>query len=65
MKLASGWGASYNAVVAVGDTHRRREDRPRRARHERHPYRYSGNGKGSFGGRVKIATGRQGYKAVM
>ncbi|MER5915443.1 hypothetical protein ABT124_34660 [Streptomyces sp. NPDC001982] len=24
-------------------------------------YRYSGNGTGSFGGRVKIATGRQGF----
>jgi hypothetical protein len=27
-------------------------------------YRYTGNGKGSFGGRKKIATGWKGYKSL-
>ncbi|MGX1566199.1 FG-GAP-like repeat-containing protein [Streptomyces sp. NPDC055506] len=64
-KVFSNWGASYNAVVAVGDiTGDGRTDLVSRDTGG-NLYRNSGDGKGSFGGRTKIATGWQGYKAVM
>ncbi|MET9576401.1 FG-GAP-like repeat-containing protein [Streptomyces massasporeus] len=64
VKVFSNWGASYNAVVAVGDlTGDGRADLVSRDTGG-NLYRNGGNGKGSFGGRTKIATGWQGYKAV-
>ncbi|WP_210585200.1 FG-GAP-like repeat-containing protein [Streptomyces sp. GESEQ-35] len=65
VKVFSNWGASYNAVVGVGDiTGDGRTDLVSRDT-SGNLYRNSGNGKGSFGGRTKIATGWQGYKAVV
>ncbi|GGY19889.1 FG-GAP-like repeat-containing protein [Streptomyces djakartensis] len=65
VKVFSNWGASYNAVVAAGDiTGDGRTDLVSRDT-SGNLYRNSGDGKGSFGGRTKIATGWQGYRAVM
>jgi hypothetical protein len=65
VKVFSNWGASYNAVIAVGDiTGDGRTDLVSRDT-DGNLYRNSGDGKGSFSGRTKIATGWQGYKAVM
>ncbi|MEE1764782.1 FG-GAP-like repeat-containing protein [Streptomyces sp. SP18BB07] len=65
VKLFSNWGASYNAVVAAGDiTGDGRTDLVSRDT-SGNLFRHSGDSKGSFGGRVKIATGWQGYKAVV
>lgn len=65
VKVFSNWGASYNAVVAAGDiTGDGRTDLVSRDT-SGNLYRNSGDGKGSFGGRTKIATGWQGYKAVI
>ncbi|MFF3562059.1 FG-GAP repeat domain-containing protein [Streptomyces sp. NPDC002574] len=62
--LAKNWGASYNAVVGVGDiTGDGKADLVVRDT-AGVLYRYGGNGKGLFGGRVKIATGWKGYKAI-
>ncbi|MEU7470490.1 FG-GAP-like repeat-containing protein [Streptomyces sp. NPDC044984] len=65
VKVFSNWGASYNAVVAVGDiTGDGRTDLVSRDTNG-NLYRNSGDGKGSFGGRTKIATGWKGYRAVV
>ncbi|WP_265590176.1 FG-GAP-like repeat-containing protein [Streptomyces fagopyri] len=65
VKVFSNWGASYNAVVGVGDiTGDGRADLVSRDT-SGNLYRNNGDGKGSFGGRTKIATGWQGYKAVV
>ncbi|MFD5162995.1 FG-GAP-like repeat-containing protein [Streptomyces hawaiiensis] len=65
VKVFSNWGASYNTVVAAGDiTGDGRADLLSRDTGGG-LYRNSGDGKGSFGGRTKIASGWQGYKAVM
>ncbi|MGW0508973.1 FG-GAP-like repeat-containing protein [Streptomyces olivaceoviridis] len=65
VKVFADWGASYNAVVGAGDfTGDGRADLVARDTAGT-VWRYNGNGKGSFGGRVKIATGWKGYKAVM
>jgi hypothetical protein len=64
VKLFTDWGASYNAVVGVGDiTDDGKADLVARDSGG-NLYRNSGDGKGSFGGRVKIATGWRGYKSV-
>ncbi|MFB8771870.1 FG-GAP repeat domain-containing protein [Streptomyces broussonetiae] len=63
-KVFSGWGASYNAVVGVGDINGDgRADLVSRDT-QGTLYRNSGNGKGSFYGRTKIATGWQGHKRL-
>ncbi|TXS42145.1 ATP/GTP-binding protein [Streptomyces sp. uw30] len=65
VKVFSNWGASYNAVVGVGDiTGDGKADLVSRDT-SGNLYRNSGDGKGSFGGRTRIATGWQGYKAVV
>ncbi|MFJ1972526.1 FG-GAP-like repeat-containing protein [Streptomyces sp. NPDC087903] len=65
VKVFSNWGASYDAVVAAGDiTGDGRTDLVSRDT-AGNVYRNSGDGKGSFGGRTRIATGWQGYKAVV
>jgi hypothetical protein len=64
VKVFSGWGASYNAVVGVGDiTADGNADLVARDT-SGNLWRQSGDGKGSFGARTKIATGWQGYKGL-
>ncbi|MFK4105040.1 FG-GAP repeat domain-containing protein [Streptomyces sp. NPDC019531] len=64
VKLFTNWGGSYNAVVGVGDiTGDGRADLVSRDSGG-NVWRNSGDGKGSFGARVKIATGWQGYKGI-
>jgi hypothetical protein len=63
-KLYTAWGGSYNAVVGVGDiTGDGRADLVSRDTGGT-VWRNDGDGKGSFGARVKIATGWQGYKGL-
>ena len=63
-KLFTAWGASYNVIVGTGDiTGDGRADLVSRDT-SGNLYRNSGNGKGSFGARVKIATGWGGYKSL-
>ncbi|PAZ16597.1 hypothetical protein CLM62_06525 [Streptomyces sp. SA15] len=63
-KLFTNWGGSYNVIVGVGDiTGDGKADIVTRDT-SGNLYRNSGDGKGSFGGRVKIATGWQGYKGI-
>ncbi|WP_371661098.1 FG-GAP-like repeat-containing protein [Streptomyces sp. NBC_00280] len=65
VKIAANWGASYNAVVGVGDfTGDGRADLVSRDT-AGNVWRTNGNGKGVFGARTRIATGWQGYKSVM
>ncbi|MFF9625648.1 FG-GAP-like repeat-containing protein [Streptomyces griseosporeus] len=65
VKVFDDWGASYNAVVGVGDfTGDGRADLVSRDT-SGNLWRNDGNGKGSFGGRTRIATGWQAYTAVM
>ncbi|MFJ3667861.1 FG-GAP repeat domain-containing protein [Streptomyces sp. NPDC090106] len=62
VKLFTAWGASYNTVVGVGDiTDDGKADLVSRDTGGT-LWRNTGNGKGSFAGRVKIATGFGGYK---
>ena len=64
VKLFGAWGGSYNAVVGVGDiTGDGKADIVSRDT-SGNVWRNSGDGKGSFGGRTKIATGWQVYKNV-
>ncbi|MER5525102.1 FG-GAP-like repeat-containing protein [Streptomyces sp. NPDC002677] len=64
VKLFGAWGGSYNAVVGVGDiTGDGKADLVSRDT-SGNVYRTSGDGKGSFGSRVKIASGWSGYKSV-
>ncbi len=64
VKIAAQWGASYNAVVGVGDiTGDGKNDLVARDT-AGNLYRNSGNGNGTFGPRVKIASGWQGYKGL-
>ncbi|GAB2446653.1 FG-GAP-like repeat-containing protein [Streptomyces incanus] len=63
-KVAAGWGSSYNAVVGVGDiTGDGKADLVARDT-SGNLFRQNGTGKGTFGGRTKIATGWKGYKAL-
>ncbi|MEH0420347.1 FG-GAP-like repeat-containing protein [Streptomyces sp. B21-083] len=65
VKIAANWGASYNSVVGVGDfTGDGRADLVSRDTTGA-LWRTNGNGKGVFGARTRIATGWQGYKAVV
>ncbi|MEU1302828.1 FG-GAP repeat domain-containing protein [Streptomyces shenzhenensis] len=64
VKVFSGWGASYNAVVGVGDiTADGKNDLVVRDT-AGNLYRQAGTGKGSFASRVRIATGWKGYKGL-
>ncbi|CCK28748.1 hypothetical protein BN159_4369 [Streptomyces davaonensis JCM 4913] len=64
VKLFSDWGGTYNAVVGVGDiTDDGRADLVSRDT-SGNLWRNSGDGKGSFGSRTKIATGFGGYKLL-
>ncbi|MEU6261304.1 FG-GAP-like repeat-containing protein [Streptomyces sp. NPDC047043] len=64
VKVFDDWGPSYNVIVGVGDiTGDGRADIVSRDTSGT-VWRNNGNGKGSFGGRTKIATGWQGYKAL-
>ncbi|MFB7713251.1 FG-GAP repeat domain-containing protein [Streptomyces sp. NPDC056105] len=64
VKVFSAWGASYNAVVGVGDiTGDGLGDLVERDG-SGNLYRNDGKGNGSFGSRVKIATGWQSYKGL-
>ncbi|MER6178976.1 VCBS repeat-containing protein [Streptomyces sp. NPDC001652] len=63
-KLFTAWGGSYNAVVGVGDiTGDGKADLVSRDS-SGNVWRNNGDGKGSFGARVKIAGGWQGYKGL-
>ncbi|MFJ8138890.1 FG-GAP repeat domain-containing protein [Streptomyces sp. NPDC096013] len=63
-KLFTAWGGSYNTVVGVGDiTGDGKADLVERDS-AGVLYRNSGDGRGSFGARVKIATGWQGYRGI-
>ncbi|MFC5151709.1 FG-GAP-like repeat-containing protein [Streptomyces amakusaensis] len=64
VKVLDGWGTSYNATVGVGDfTGDGRADLVSRDT-SGNVWRESGNGKGSFGKRVKIASGWKSYTSV-
>ncbi|MFC4505711.1 MULTISPECIES: FG-GAP repeat domain-containing protein [Streptomyces] len=64
VKIAAKWGSSYNVVVGVGDiTGDAKADLVARDT-AGVLYRLPGNGKGSFGARVKISTGWKGYKGI-
>ncbi|WP_406178483.1 FG-GAP-like repeat-containing protein [Streptomyces canus] len=64
VKVFTNWGGSYNVIVGVGDiTGDGKADLVSRDSGGT-LWRNNGDGKGSFGGRTKIATGWQGYKAV-
>ncbi|MCX4576023.1 VCBS repeat-containing protein [Streptomyces sp. NBC_01571] len=64
VKVFSGWGASYNAIVGVGDiTGDGKSDLVERDT-SGNVYRNAGTGTGSFGSRVKIASGWQGYRGL-
>jgi hypothetical protein len=62
VKLFTNWGGSYNAVIGVGDI--TDDGKPDLVSRDSSGYlwRNSGDGKGSFGSRTKIATGFGGYK---
>ncbi|MEW2305220.1 FG-GAP-like repeat-containing protein [Streptomyces sp. NPDC006655] len=64
VKLLGAWGGSYDAVVGVGDI--TGDGRPDLVSRDTsgNVYRNSGDGKGSFGARVKIAGGWGGYKSL-
>ncbi|MCT9075012.1 FG-GAP repeat domain-containing protein [Streptomyces fulvoviolaceus] len=64
VKLFTNWGGSYNVIVGVGDiTDDGKSDLVSRDT-SGNVWRNSGDGKGSFGSRTKIATGWSGYKSL-
>jgi hypothetical protein len=64
VKVATNWGSNYNAVIGIGDiTGDARADIVSRDT-AGNVWRNSGNGKGSFGPRTRIATGWQAYKSL-
>ncbi|MFG3095009.1 FG-GAP-like repeat-containing protein [Streptomyces sp. NPDC048202] len=64
VKVADDWGTSYDTVVGIGDiTGDGRADLVSRDS-SGSVWRNNGNGKGSFGGRTRIATGWQAYKGL-
>ncbi|MEV0090000.1 FG-GAP-like repeat-containing protein [Streptomyces sp. NPDC050738] len=64
VQLASAWGASYNAIIGTGDiTGDGKADFVTRDT-SGVLWRSTGNGKGSFAGRVKISTGWQSFKGL-
>ncbi|WP_405536301.1 VCBS repeat-containing protein [Streptomyces sp. NBC_00075] len=63
-KLFGSWGASYNAVVGVGDINSDGKADLVARDTAGNLYRQSGDGKGSFGARTKIGSGWGTYKSV-
>ncbi|NEA65587.1 FG-GAP-like repeat-containing protein [Streptomyces sp. SID12488] len=64
VKVAVNWGSNYNVVIGVGDiTGDARADIVSRDT-AGNVWRNSGDGKGSFGPRTRIATGWQAYKGL-
>jgi hypothetical protein len=64
VRLFANWGGSYNAIVGVGDiTGDGRADLVERDS-AGNVYRNSGDGRGSFAGRVKIASGWNAYRGI-
>ncbi|GAB2926232.1 FG-GAP repeat domain-containing protein [Streptomyces heilongjiangensis] len=64
VKVLSNWGGSYNVIVGVGDlTDDGRPDLVARDT-SGNLWRNSGDGKGSFGPRTRIATGWSGYRSL-
>ncbi|MCL8014491.1 VCBS repeat-containing protein [Streptomyces sp. AS02] len=64
VKVFAGWGTGYNVIVGPGDvTGDGKADLVSRDG-SGNVWRNNGDGKGSFGARVKIATGWQGYKGL-
>ncbi|MFF4014836.1 FG-GAP-like repeat-containing protein [Streptomyces sp. NPDC001843] len=64
VKVFDDWGSSYDVVVGVGDiTGDAKADLVSRDTAGT-LWRNAGDGKGSFGGRTKVATGWGGYKGV-
>jgi hypothetical protein len=64
VKIAAGWGGSYNAVVGVGDiTGDGKADLVARDT-AGNLYRQNGTGTGTFGTRIRIASGWVGYKGL-
>ncbi|QOV47675.1 VCBS repeat-containing protein [Streptomyces chromofuscus] len=64
VKVYDNWGTAYNVVVGVGDITRDGKADLVSRDTSGNLWRSSGNGRGSFSARVKIATGWQGYKAL-
>lgn len=64
VKLFSKWGASYNAVVGVGDI--TSDGKPDLVARDTSGtlWRQNGDGRGSFGAPTKITTGWKAYKGV-
>ncbi|WP_371598912.1 FG-GAP repeat domain-containing protein [Streptomyces sp. NBC_00564] len=64
VKIATGWGSSYNGVVGAGDiTGDGKADLIARDT-SGNLFRQAGYGNGSFAARVKIATGWQSYRGI-
>lgn len=64
VKVFAGWGTGYNVIVGPGDiTGDGKADLVSRD-DSGNVWRNNGDGKGSFGARVKIASGWQGYKGL-
>ncbi|MEH0424284.1 FG-GAP-like repeat-containing protein [Streptomyces sp. B21-083] len=64
VKVAADWGSNYNAVIGIGDiTGDAKPDIVSRDT-AGNVWRNSGDGKGSFGPRTRIATGWQAYKGL-
>ncbi|WP_246101728.1 FG-GAP repeat domain-containing protein [Streptomyces cyaneus] len=64
VKVFTGWGTGYNVIVGPGDiTGDGKADLVSRDG-SGNVWRNNGDGKGSFGARVKIAGGWQGYKGL-
>ncbi|MFJ6940532.1 FG-GAP-like repeat-containing protein [Streptomyces sp. NPDC101132] len=64
VKLADDWGTAYNTLAGVGDL--TGDGRPDLIARDTAGvvWRYAGTGKGTFGSRVRIATGWQVYSTV-
>lgn len=64
VKVFAGWGAGYDVIVGTGDiTGDGRSDLVSRDG-SGDLWRNNGDGKGSFGSRVRIASGWQGYRGI-
>ncbi len=64
VKVAADWGSTYNAVIGVGDiTGDAKADIVSRDT-AGNVWRNTGNGKGSFGPRTRVATGWKGFKGL-
>ncbi|MFD8422406.1 FG-GAP-like repeat-containing protein [Streptomyces sp. NPDC059466] len=64
VKIATDWGSSYNVVIGVGDITRDGKADLVSRDTSGNLWRNTGNGKGSFGARTRIATRWQVYKGV-